>query len=451
MNWHRMAFGCLLSLLLGMTATFAADDTREADCRVVGRAVPACTLIIEDPAETSIVKAKARVSRARAYFATGDWASAIADYDLAIPLLPSQLAPYNERGVAHERNGSSDLALADYSKAIDLDPTDFRALSNRALRRFKNGAVDPAIADLNEAIRLNPGFPIAYNGRGVALSSKGEYRKAIDDFSAAISLNRFFGNAYANRGVAFTKIGEIEPAIQDLKTALKLDDSAHANRELAWTFLMAKRPAEGLPYADRGVNKDTNSANAYDTRGAIYESLGRLDLAKSDFEKALSLDPTLESSVTALSLLNAKEHGPATFNDVVRFVERQGWRIDMGDLCGKLGLTQVKNACVFRQLSIEDSRERSFPRGFNVAAAGEDGQTKVLIFHLNPLIGEFFIVSSDGALAEAYLRSKGSDYERVPNDVVRDEFEKDLMYWQNNFNRLTDGLRNERARSMAPP
>lgn len=453
MTWRCTIVGCLMSVFLGIPTAFGANDAAEAACRNAihdaVRAIPACTLIIDDPTESPAGKSAARVRRARAFFAQGEWASAISDYDAAIPLLPNKIAPYNERGVAHERNGDRDLALADYSKAIEVDPTNAVAYSNRALRLYKNGAIDLSLADLDEAIRLDPKSPIAHNGRGVALSGKGEYQKAIVDFSEAISLNGFFGNAYANRGVAYTKTGEFDLAIRDLQAALRLNDSAQFNRELAWTFLAAGRPADGLPFADLALRKDPNLAAAYDTRGMIYEALGRPQQARSDFERALALDPKLTSSAEAVARLSAASS--PSFQDVVRLVERQGWRIDMGDLCGKLGLPQGDSECVFQQLSVEDTHEQSYPRGFNVATATRDGRISILLFHLNPLIGEFFIVSADGTLDEAYLRSKGTEYERVPNAVVRDEFEKDLSYWRDNFVRLKKGLEFERTKPKSSP
>ena len=67
-----------------------------------------------------------------------------------------------------------------------------------------------------------------------------------------------------------------------------------------------------------------------------------------------------------------------------------------------------------------------------------------MIFHLRPLAGEFFIVSPDGILMRAYLRFKGTDYSRVPNEEVQQEFDKNLAYWTTNLSRLKKGLEAER-------
>ena len=135
----------------------------------------------------------------------------------------------------------------------------------------------------------------------------------------------------------------------------------------------------------------------------------------------------------------------ATFSDVVQYVQQQGWRVDLRDMCTKFELPRSGNDCIFRQLSLEDQREAgSAPRGFNVPAVSSAGPQYVLIFHLRPLAGEFFIVSPDGILMRAYLRFKGTDYSRVPNEEVQQEFDKNLAYWTTNLSHLKKGLEAER-------
>jgi hypothetical protein len=127
-----------------------------------------------------------------------------------------------------------------------------------------------------------------------------------------------------------------------------------------------------------------------------------------------------------------------TFGDVLRLVLERGWRTDFHGLCRQLDLPELANKCVFRQLSIQDDRERGYPRGFNVSESG--GSAIVFLFHLNPLLGEFFIVAPDGTLLRAYTRAHGRGYERIPNETVSEEFSADIAYWITNFERLKRGL-----------
>jgi hypothetical protein len=131
-----------------------------------------------------------------------------------------------------------------------------------------------------------------------------------------------------------------------------------------------------------------------------------------------------------------------TFSDVVQYVQQQGWRVNLGNMCIKFELPRSGDDCLFRQFSLQDQREAdSDPRGFNVPAVWNTGAHYVVIFHLRPLVGEFFIVSSDGILMRAYLRFKGTDYSLVPNEEVQQEFDnKNFAYWTTNFSRLKKAI-----------
>jgi len=171
-----------------------------------------------------------------------------------------------------------------------------------------------------------------------------------------------------------------------------------------------------------------------------------LDARNDPHQPALNCTPTADNPTEGLSLASSIEplRLPAkngsmrvTFSDVAQYVQQHGWRADFGDMCTKFELPRSGDDCIFRQLSLQDQRGvDSDPRGFNVPAVWKAGHQYVLIFHLRPLVGEFFIVSPDGLLMRAYLRFKGTDYSLVPNEEVQQEFNKNFAYWTTNFSRL---------------
>ena len=126
--------------------------------------------------------------------------------------------------------------------------------------------------------------------------------------------------------------------------------------------------------------------------------------------------------------------------DVVELVEAKGWRADLGRLCAEFALPQPSAPCTFNQLSVQEIDGRSDPRGFNVPLRQNGSLPFILIFHLGPLVGEFFVATSDGILTKAFYRSKGRDYEELPIEDVQDEFQRDLQYWTANLSRLRTGL-----------
>lgn len=450
MTWSRIAIHCLIAALVGVAPTFAGNDATKVKCLEANsnpdQTIQSCTSIVDDTSEVAAEKFTAYLHRARARVAKQEWESSIVDYNSAIQLRPDVAEPYKERGAAYERKGDRERAISDYSNAIRINPRDAGAYSNRGLTHYKNEAYDLAIADFDEAIRLDPKNSVAYNGRGVAYGKKGDYRKAISDFTEAIRLNGYYANAYHNRGIARANMGEFTQAIADIQAAIRIvENNPNFYNELAWTYFRSGKAAAGLPHADRALRLNPSYAGAYDTRGSIYEALGEHDNAIADFKKALSLDPSIASAAAALRHLAQNDAASVTFSDVVQFVKRQGWRASLGDICAKFELPRGLDNCIFQQLSVQETEGRGDPRGLNVPASADAVPSYVVIFHLTPLVGEFFVVSTDGELLSAFLRFKGTDYNRVSNSDVRDEFNKDIAYWTKNFTRLKKGLEAEQS------
>lgn len=446
----RSAIMAGVLVLAGMTHSFGADFVTRAKCADTSfgpdQAIQHCTVIIDNPAEQSPDHFAARLNRARAYFAKRLWDHSIADYDAAVRLFPDVAGTYNQRGTAHDRKGDGARAVSDFSTAIRIDPDNARAYGNRGLVHFKNTALDLALADFNEAIRLDPTYSVAYNGRGVIRAMSGDYREAIADFSEAIMLNAFYANAYHNRGKAYAGKGDFGLAISDIKMAMQIEEDPKFYNELAWTYFRSGQAALGLPFANHALGLNPRYAAALDTRASIYESMGENEKAITDLKAALALDPGLLSTTASLRRLMQNNAGSVTFTDVVRLVQTQGWSANLGDMCDKMSLAEKVADCIFHQISVEETDGRGDPRGFNVRMSS-NAPKHILIFHLKPLAGEFFLVSPEGNLLKAFVRFKGSDYSLVPNEEVREEFNADIEYWKKNFTRLKLGLEAEKSKS----
>ncbi len=98
--------------------------------------------------------------------------------------------------------------------------------------------------------------------------------------------------ALINRGVAFRNLGESKRAVVDYSEALKYapkDAMIHANRANALRDIGEIDRA--LDDANLAVELDGERAASFFVRGAIYEAENRLDTARRDYMRALTLDP----------------------------------------------------------------------------------------------------------------------------------------------------------------
>jgi hypothetical protein len=135
----------------------------------------------------------------------------------------------------------------------------------------------------------------------------------------------------------------------------------------------------------------------------------------------------------------------AEFADVVQTVQGFGWQKDLGNLCSRFRLDAA--SCTFKQLSVRDSQAQDHPRAFNVPEQGRE----LLMFHLRPLVGEFFVVSPQGKLMRAYYRAVGRDYEQLPPHEAEAEFQADLRYWLDNLDRLKQASSGRSAPAPTSP
>ena len=447
-NVSAMRFLILMALVLAsQSATAEALLPAQLACRdpraPTQQRVDNCSIVLSDLSATSADRYAAYLNRARARFERREWTRSIEDYDAAINLQSDAPEIFNERGAARERNGEPDLAISDYSKAIEVNPNYARAFGNRGLSHYKRGAHDLAKADFDAAIRLDPQYLAALNGRGVVASLLGDHQGAIADFSAALQVDQNYASGYNNRGIAYLKRGQYELAIADLEQAIRLaPGNPDFHNELAWAYLRAGQPELGLPYVNRALELASNHAAAYDTRAAIHEALGNFGQANTDHARARASSSEAAQGAGRSVASASATPGSAVIADVIRFVQEQGWIARFDDICSQFETAEHDRACEFMQISVQETDGRGDPRGFNVSV--NSTIPYIVIFHLGPLVGEFFVVSPTGNLLRAYYRSKGTGYTRVPIEEAQAEFQADLDYWTVNLARLKQGREQKR-------
>jgi Flp pilus assembly protein TadD len=106
---------------------------------------------------------------------------------------------------------------------------------------------------------------------------QGDYFRAIRWFDRALKANPGNGQAHRNRGMAYLNLAAVEPRSREF-----------ALRQAAASFNAAIR-----------LNPD--DAQLYYRRGIAYDRLGAHDDARSSYQTAVRLDPTLTAAAERLS------------------------------------------------------------------------------------------------------------------------------------------------------
>jgi tetratricopeptide (TPR) repeat protein len=224
---------------------------------------------------------------------------AIADYNEALHLDPSDASIYYERGRAYEDKDDDRRALADLNEAIRLDPKYAWAYHERGFVYSDMGDYRKALADFNEAIRLDPQDSEAYLGRGNTHYDNDELVQAVADYSEAIGLDPYNESAWFERGRTYLMQGEYESALSDLVEAIRLDPEDESPYNYgAW--LLATCPKASFRDGALAVKLATKACElvdwkdpeVLDTMAAAHAEAGNFPAAVKGEEQAIDLTPS---------------------------------------------------------------------------------------------------------------------------------------------------------------
>jgi tetratricopeptide (TPR) repeat protein len=208
-----------------------------ADSAAPPRVIQACTESLEHHLLQGEQRSLLLADRAWAYFASGGWQQARADYTAAIGLAPRNADLYYDRGLvsmAHSNHQANDqandqaddqAALRDFDTSLGINSKLVPALLQRARLHAAQGDFNSALADYSSAILLQPKNAAVWSERGQANLRQRNYAGAVEDEAQAIQFAPRLARAYYLRSVAFGDLGDQPSAFSDLRTAVGLDPS----------------------------------------------------------------------------------------------------------------------------------------------------------------------------------------------------------------------------------
>jgi tetratricopeptide (TPR) repeat protein len=220
------------------------------------------------------------------------YGEALAAYEQAIRLDPTDALAYRKKGVALEYLQRYEEALAACEQAIRLDPTDVIAHHGKGVALGYLHRYEEAAAGYEQAIRLNPTYAEVYRDTGVALGYLRRYEEALAACEQAIRLDPNNADAYYNRGVVYYDLNEYQKAVADYDRAIQLDPNyALAYNGRGNTYRDLKEYQKAIADFDRAIHLDPNNADAYINRGVAYRNLKEYQKAIADYDRAIHLDP----------------------------------------------------------------------------------------------------------------------------------------------------------------
>ena len=183
------------------------------------------------------------------------------------------------------------------------------AMQRHAESLLDKGRYEDAIAAFRAIIEIDPEYALAHAGTGDALFRMRRYEDALAALGRALALQPDLpaaGSLHRLMGRSEQELGRPDQALPHYERALQIDpDDAQAIELLARLQFVRERYLESFALFQALVEFDPDNAGIHANLGAALYHLGRVEDAIASFDRALSLDPTLESVRTTLDQLRS--------------------------------------------------------------------------------------------------------------------------------------------------
>lgn len=297
---------------IAQAASLPPDQARltRADLRCA-RGLQRC--LFEDPdaglAEWAEVAAEtpdfAQVYLIRArWVMASDPAAALADFDRAAELDPTNAHVYWRRGDCYAALDDQDRALANYRRAAGLDPTLLDLHQTMGELHASRGEHAEAVRAFDRAIALGPGYIDLHLGRATALEALGDLDGAARDFGRIVELDPSRNNARYCRVLCLERSGQARRALEEMeRVAEHQPGDGWIHRKLGKLRLDQGQVDAAIASLTRAVELDPEDAAAYGLRAQAHWLTQDKARGFADFNRAAELAPDEPQHVAGRTIL----------------------------------------------------------------------------------------------------------------------------------------------------
>ncbi len=263
---------------------------------------------------------QAYISRGTAYQAMGKMDKALEDFTRASEIndRPDPVYIHLVLGNFYNVRKEYGKAIEQYNKVISLKPnsnTLYQAYISRGTAYQTMGKMDKALEDFTRALEINdrPDPAYAYFLVSNIYNVRKEYGKAIEQYNKVISLkpnSNTLYQAYISRGTAYQTMGKMDKALEDFTRALEINDRpdpAYAYFLVSNIYNVRKEYGKAIEQYNKVISLKPNSNTlyqAYISRGAAYQTMGKMDKALEDFTRASEINDRPDPAYIHLVLGN---------------------------------------------------------------------------------------------------------------------------------------------------
>ena len=215
------------------------------------------------------------------------------------PANPHNALLFSNLGTIQRRQHQYEQALESYTLALNIAPHTVPILMNRAALYLELGKDEQARVDYALALDIETDNREALLMRAYIYRQKRDYKAARSDYERLLKLSPLSYNGRLGLAMLEQKEGKYEEALSLLNKMIadKADEATQITAPHYSVLYVARAGVEkdmqhidmALIDLEEAIKLDPSQSEAYLMRGQIYLSQKKKELAKRDFEKAVTL------------------------------------------------------------------------------------------------------------------------------------------------------------------
>ena len=225
-----------------------------------------------------------------------------------------------------ERNKVWQDEVTFYRDCVQKSPKKARVHDGLGSAFLKRGRLEEAIAQFNESLRMDPDFAPAHNNIGVALIRSKKFSNAIYHFQEALRLMPGYTDAFNNLN-KLEKNLRIDTEISETKIKLTLypeDPAIHY--ELGNLYMSRGKLNEAKTHYQKSLELDPEHHSALTKLASTYALTGHHDKAISLFQEVIARQPENPDAFFYIASVYAKQNKKTEAIDWLKKAAERGYR-----------------------------------------------------------------------------------------------------------------------------
>jgi tetratricopeptide (TPR) repeat protein len=202
-------------------------------------------------------------------------------------------------------------AMTAYDRAIQIDPKLAKAHFKRGQLFVRSRNYNEAQAALQAALTANPNYAPAYRELGEMYYFAGKYDQALENYRKYVSMAENTPDTRAKYASFLFLTKDHAGTIKEAQEVLKREPNNQVmNRLLAYSLYETDKNAEAITAMENYFKTADQSkilGSDYAYYGRMLAQAGKNDLAQTNFDKAIQLDPENTELMDDLASFYAKQ------------------------------------------------------------------------------------------------------------------------------------------------